>query len=118
MVPTEISDLFQLSPPVLLVVGLNAVGAVLKRIPPLPNWTIPLILMALGGVAFPFIAEVGMVSYNCKNPEVLNSVFGVIIGASATGLHQGVMHVIDAVRGKKSEPDEPEDKPATKTPTP
>ena len=86
----EITDILKLSPPLLLVVALGCLGKVIKCIPKVPNWIIPIVLPIVGailyrsiGTAFPlpWIAEV-------HSPGVVYAVMGFVLGSAAVGFHQ------------------------------
>jgi hypothetical protein len=75
-----VNDLTSLAPSALLIALLNTVGLAIQATR-IPNRFIPLILLALGGVAYPTFA-----------PEAhwtLRGIFfGIILGGSAVGFHQ------------------------------
>lgn len=83
----DIQELLKLSPPVILVLGLNFLGLGLKK-SPMPNWTIPIILSLTGLVVYPHIAETGSVGFEVRNPDVLLAVYGFALGAASVGLNQ------------------------------
>lgn len=85
-----VEQLLKLSPPVLLAVFLNVIGFSLKKVPWLPGWSIPLLLIAAGAGMFPYIADQASVSYQVENPAVFNGIIGGCIGGLAVGLHQAV----------------------------
>ncbi len=87
-------NLTELSPPLALAFALNVIGYLLKQ-SPIPNWLIPLILLTLGGAAYPFIAEAGKISYHVNNPMVFNVIIGLCIGGASTGLHQVFRQFMD-----------------------
>lgn len=106
----ELVDFSQLSPPIALALALNLLGMALKR-SPMPSWGIPTVLPLLGGVAYPFIAETGKVSFECRNPDVLLAIYGVVIGAGAVGLNQAVRQFLGRNgNGQGKETKEPETK--------
>lgn len=80
-------QIFELSPPILLAVVLNLIGLFLKK-SPLADWVIPLVLILLGAVVYPFIAEVGKVSYAVSSPTIFNGVMGAAIGGFSVGANQ------------------------------
>ena len=106
----DVVDFSQLSPPIALALALNLLGLGLKR-SPAPSWLIPMILPLLGGAAYPFIAETGKVSFECRNPDVLLVIYGVVIGAGSVGLNQAVKQFL----GRKETV--PAKDPATETDT-
>jgi len=52
------------------------------------NKWIPLTLFALGGIIFPFIAELGGMKYQVKSPILLQILIGCCIGGVSIGIHQ------------------------------
>lgn len=84
---TTFSDVLKMSPPLAMGAVLFVLGAILKR-SPLPDWTVPLVLSAIGGVAFPFLIPASQVGFECPHPEALLAVYGALIGLAPTGLHQ------------------------------
>lgn len=82
------NEIYQIGAPVALAAVLNIVGFALKK-SPAPDWLIPIIIMVIGGAAFPQIADYSKITYECKNPQVLMALFGVGIGGVAVGLHHG-----------------------------
>jgi hypothetical protein len=101
----------ELSPPVLLAVVLNALGFALKK-SPMPDWVIPLFLPTLGAAAFPFIAEVGKVSYQVQNPIVFNCIIGAALGFGAVGINQAFRQFLDRKTDTKDDADKPPAPPA------
>lgn len=71
----------------LLIVVLNVVGVMLKRIPQVPNRTIPLILITLATLAYPQLASPGDVSPDVRHPVVVLGMFGFLLGFGAWMLH-------------------------------
>jgi hypothetical protein len=86
-IPTNLNEIVQLSPPIALALGLNIVGAAIKKIGRLDS-AIPLVLISLGAVIYPFISEMGKVDYECRNPMVLLGIYGALIGSASVGLNQ------------------------------
>lgn len=89
-----VTDLLQTSPPVMLATVLFFVGMGLKR-SPLADWFVPILLGITGGLLWPFMAEPVHLDYEVRNPFVLNSIYGVGIGAMPTWLHQTVKQFRD-----------------------
>lgn len=79
---STINGLLQLSPPVILGVVLWIIGRMMKAVPFIQNWSIPFVVSFLGAITYPFVAEIGEMSYNVKLPWLLNVLFGFAIGAS------------------------------------
>ena len=89
-----INDLLQLSPPIALALALNLVGMALKK-SPVANWLIPWALIALGAIVFPWISDYSKINFQCRNPMVLNSIYGATIGGLAVGLHGGIRSFLE-----------------------
>jgi len=91
---TEASKVFdnlvQLSPPFLLALGINFMMLFLRRIPYMQShdWLLPIFALVIGGIVYPYVAEVGKVSYNVKNPAVLLHIIGFAIGGLSVAFHQ------------------------------
>lgn len=81
-----IEQILALKPQVGLVLALCALGFWAKR-SPVPNWSIPLGLMLLGGVINPIVSHVANEDYTA-DLVTRNAVTGVLLGASSVGLHQ------------------------------
>ena len=71
------NDLFVATSPALLVLFLNAAGAVFKHTPLLANAWIPLLLPLIGAVVYPAISDW----------TAQNAVIGFVAGAGSVGLH-------------------------------
>lgn len=71
----------------LLMLVLNIIGAVLKRIPEVSNRVIPLWLMALGTLGYSLMASPGSVSPDVRNPWLVLAMFGFVLGFGAWMLH-------------------------------
>jgi hypothetical protein len=117
MTQTALNDLLQLSPPLLLALALNLIGYAL-RASPIPNWTIPFLLMSAGGVAGPYILADGDA---LLAERVLR---GVVLGGFAVGLNQAWRQLTqgrgDAPTGNatKSPPPTPPTQPPGPVPPP
>lgn len=96
---SSINELLELSPPVMLALLLNIVGALLKK-SPVPNWIIPWCLIVMGGVLFPFVAEQQTVVYNSYNPTVYTVIIGCCIGGASVALYEGVSGFLDSRKPK------------------
>ena len=113
----QIKQLLELSPPVLLALGLNFLGLGLKR-SPIKNWTIPFLLIAAGAMVYPLIADVSKVSFQCQNPYALNAVFGAVIGGCSIGLNQAFRQILYRFGWRDDEwkdPDPPAADPLTRS---
>lgn len=80
------SDIATLSPPLLLALVLNGVGVFLKR-SPINDWIIPFILILLGAIIYPFIADVAEVAQGTRNATAYRVVVGAAIGVISVGVH-------------------------------
>lgn len=70
--------LLNASPPVLVVLAINALLIPLKHVPKFPIWLLPFVAMAAGILIYPLVA--GWSSRNI--------VLGFLFGAASVGLHQ------------------------------
>lgn len=75
----------KLSPPVLLVLAFNVLGAILRKVNYFPNKYIPLLLFSAGGVIYPFI---GTPQVGIQYPTVNLVMIGCFLGGAAVGLNQ------------------------------
>lgn len=78
-----IGGLLDASPPFLLGFCLWVLGVFMRKVPFIQNWSIPFVLAGVGGLVYPFVAEVGKVSYNVRSPWMLNALIGFGIGGGA-----------------------------------
>lgn len=101
----ELMNYLQASPPLALALALNVVAEALKRTP-LPNWWIPILLPAIGAIAYPYIAEVGKLSYEVAKPNVLLALYGVLIGSGAVGFNQAVRQFVGRKSTDEAQPTE------------
>ena len=92
---SEIMELFETADVVLLVVALNALGFVLKRIPALPNAWIPTVLAAAGVLGYQ-----GMDGWGVKE-----ALIGVVAAAAAIGGHRLVKDWFDKEPVKPAPPE-------------
>lgn len=90
---SELSQLSELSPPILLALALNLLGAFLKK-SPIQDWLIPFVLIVAGAIVYPTIAEVGKVSFDVSNPVMFNAVIGAVIGGASVGINQAFRQFI------------------------
>lgn len=96
----DINSLFQLAPPLVLLLALNVVGLGLKK-SPVPDWLIVWILPGLGAALYPHIADwAGTASYTVKHPIVLNALYGVAVGGLAVWGNQLLRQTLGAMKGK------------------
>ncbi len=96
-------SILKLSPPLVLAIVINFLLLFCKRIPYVPNWSLPLIATILGAIAYPQIADVANVSYSVKNPDAFNVIMGCCIGGSAVAIHQTFKQILSRFFGYKSD---------------
>jgi hypothetical protein len=84
----ESLNINELAPPLVLSFVLNGFGYFLKQTPYSKDWAIPFILMILGAIIYPFVAELDKMQFNVKSITVFNALIGAGIGALAVGLNQ------------------------------
>jgi hypothetical protein len=95
---TESADISTLSPPVLLALVLNGIGLFLKR-SPINDWLIPFILIALGAIIYPFIADVAEVAEGTRNATAYRVVVGAAIGVVSVGAHATIKQFLGRKNG-------------------
>lgn len=98
-----IDGLLTASPAVVLMIVLNGIGLVLKRIPSCPDWIIPIILFAIGTAAYPFVGELSATIRAARYPIVTMMLYGAGIGLASVGGYE----LIDQVRKRKQPPKPP-----------
>lgn len=91
-------NIAEVSPPVLVTLLLNAVGFIISKTGLSTNY-IPIILPIVGGIAYPLVAKMEISNLNSI---ALNTVYGVIFGASAVGFNQLVKKVNTVTNGVES----------------
>lgn len=86
----EIEQLLELSPPFLLIVALAYLGKMLKSTPRVPDWTVPWILPAVGGVLYTYLGPAFPLPWIAKvtHPGVVYGLIGFVCGSTAVGFHQ------------------------------
>jgi hypothetical protein len=95
---SEIMKVFETADVILLVVALNALGFVLKRIPCIPSNYIPAVLAVVGILGYQGIAGWG----------VKEALIGVVAAAAAIGGHRLVKdYLAEPDENKKPIPPEP-----------
>jgi hypothetical protein len=85
-----IEEILKLSPPVLLIVALVCLGRVLKGIPHVANWAIPVILPLVGATVYTVLGPAFPLSWIAKvqYPFVAYGMIGFICGSTAVWGHQ------------------------------
>ena len=86
----EIEEILKLSPPLLLIVALGCFGKVIKNIPKVPNWLIPVILPFAGAATYSLIGPAYPLPWIAKvqYPFVVYGMIGFICGSTTVGFHQ------------------------------
>lgn len=79
-----VTELLQLSPPVILAVALYILGFIISK-SPWKNWIIPYVTVFLGGAIYPFISTTVP---QVPHPTVANILYGLAIGAVPVGIDQ------------------------------
>lgn len=108
---TDLSFLINAAPPVILVVCLNGLGWVLKLIPKVPNWLIPVALPFAGAFIWPQIGDYSPIVMKAKTPGLLMGLYGFGLGWVAVGANQFVRQII-----WRFWPETPATPPSTPTP--
>lgn len=101
----DLESILDLSPPFLLALAINFLLLFGKRAPFVPDWTLPLLAMAAGGLVYPLISDAAKVSYQCRHPDAFNAVMGVAIGGMAVAFHQTFRQIIGLGRQVAKEGD-------------
>lgn len=78
----------KMSPPVALMVGLNAVMYYMRRTPKIPNWMVPWLIMLLGAITYPAITHRQEMIFTVPYPIVAQAITGLLIGFAAIGSHR------------------------------
>lgn len=86
----DITALFGLTPPVLLMLVLNLFGLALKRVPAVPDWLIPLLLPVMGAIIHPFVGDYSDLVKAARFPWVYMALYGFGIGWAAVGANQAL----------------------------
>lgn len=87
---TDITEILKLSPPLLLIVALTYLGKMLKATPMVPDWTVPWILPAVGGILYTYLGPAFPLSWiaHVECPKVVYGLIGFVCGSTAVGFHQ------------------------------
>lgn len=101
-----IKQLEGLGPAGILVVLLCCVGAALKRAAWLENKRIPVLLMAIGAVAYPVLARKADVDYT-STLMLYNAALGAVFGWASVGAHQFLKQTFPVLFPNDEEDDKP-----------
>ena len=82
-----ISQIVEMSPAALFVLGFNGLGLALKK-SPVPDWTIPYLLGLLGALLYPCIVDPAKVSYTMAYPVVYQAMTGAVLAGASVYLNQ------------------------------
>jgi len=109
MQPTDINlitdSVANLKPPALLLAALYVVGIIMKAVPRIPNWTIPIAVCLLGAFCFPYMGEASPYVKAAQVPYLAMMLIGFLIGAVAVGIKQVFKQTI--IRDNEPEPAKP-----------
>lgn len=94
-----INTLLQASPPLALVLAINLLLYGLKRAPWPPNWSLPMIAMLVGAVAYPFIADIAKPTLTVKSPLAYNVVLGFALGGLSVAFNQQFRQILGLKTG-------------------
>ena len=88
----DLNDLLKLSPPMLMSVALVCLGKVMKTIPHIPNWCIPVVLPLVGAATYSVIGPAVPIEWMQKlaYPYEAYGMVGFICGALSVWGHQVV----------------------------
>lgn len=84
----DLKPFLDAAPPVALLIALNFVLMAIKKVPFIPNWSIPFIAFAIGGIAYPLLSDPAKVSFAVRCPVCAQVITGLLIGGAAVGSHQ------------------------------
>jgi|SRR3990167_5385402 len=90
-----IKQLLALGPEALLICVVIALGYVLKRVPLIPNKTIPAACLLLGAGIYPLITSPGQAPPDIKFPIVREIMLGLLIGFIAWIIHNKLLKRIE-----------------------
>jgi len=90
----QLTGITQLAPAALLGLFLTGLAFCWAKTP-LDNKWIPLLLPLLGAVIYPFIGELGKLSFVVKSTVVYQAIVGACIGFSCVGVNQIKRKLID-----------------------
>ena len=83
-----VDELLQVSPPIGLVLAINVFLMLLKKIPSVPHWSLPIIAVVIGAFCYPLLTDPAKVSFAVKSPLLAQTITGILIGYAAVGAHQ------------------------------
>ena len=87
-----IEGIFELQPQVVLVLVLNVIGIIMKlvllKVWKGGTWTIPIVMVLLGGILFTVHVAEGTIVYNSYAPGLLTFEIGCLIGAAAIASYE------------------------------
>lgn len=90
----ELTAIFKMSPPVVFVLVLNGIGFMLTSSKWFRNDFIPIILMFLGALTWPWIADTASVAFTARYPVVVNGMYGAALGLGAVGVNQAYRRLL------------------------
>lgn len=95
-VDKSISDtLFKMSPPLLMIIGINISLMLLRHF--VPHKILPIIAVVLGMVFTPLLIPVSSLAYSVPSPMTALIIMGAVIGYAAVGLHQKFKQILKKV---------------------
>jgi hypothetical protein len=85
-----IEEVLKLSPPMLLIVALGCFGKLIKELPCVQNWVIPLVLPFSGALVYSAVGPAYPVEWilALKHPSVAYGMIGFVCGSMAVWGHQ------------------------------
>lgn len=82
-----VNEIINMSPPLALIALLNLIGFSLKK-SPIKDGYIPLVLIVIGGAVYPYISDIGQITFKVRNPFVLQAIYGALFGGASVGINQ------------------------------
>ena len=85
----DINELFEMSPPFVLMAALNFLMWLIKySFPSFPKNKIPIVCALLGMFVFPMLGRDGKVLYSISDGVIGKLAYGFILGCASVGVHQ------------------------------
>lgn len=88
-----LKNLFDVTPPVGLVVFLNVFFFLCKKSPLFPAKYIPWISFLCGGMIYPLISEPGKTGFAVHSPLLAQIIMGLTLGGTAVAMHQAKKNI-------------------------
>lgn len=106
-----VESIIKISPPMALMLALNAMLYFLRQTPIVPNWLASWIIVWSGAFIYPLISKPGLITADVPYPVVANGMTGFLIGFSAVGSHRTFQQAVQRfglfqrMAGDRNKPD-------------